>query len=305
MSQPKISILLATFNASRHLAGCLENIRRQTYANKEVIVADGGSSDGTVQILRDHADLISHWSSEPDRGIYDAWNKALDHASGEWVLFRGADDLFWSDDTLARAGTELAQTAADELIAYGRVARYDADGNLVSVMGRPWEHCRGEFFRRMNLPHPATFHRADAFRRFGKFDTRFRVAGDYEFLLRVLRDSRARFIAGEPISAMRHGGLSGSADVRVPLETIRALRKNGARGLPLAQWRQIGICLFSTARHRTLGALAGPQRASEIVNRRRRRRAMDLAEREDVPARLDEVPALALVEQRLTAGVPA
>lgn len=305
MSLPKISILVATFNASRDLAGCLENIRRQTYSHRELIVMDGGSTDGSVDILRDNADLITHWTSEPDRGVYDAWNKGLDHVSGEWVLFRGADDLFWSDDSLARAAAELSTAAPDEAIAYGRVARYDATGNLVSVMGEPWEQCRRDFFRRMNLPHPATFHRTDLFGRFGKFDTTFRIAGDYEFLLRVLRDSRARFIRGEPVSAMRHGGLSGRADVTVPLETIRALRKHGEGRLPLEQWKQVAVCLFSRARHGALLALAGPYRAAQIVDRKRRARALELAARAHVPALFGEVPAMAAAGIRLPAGVPA
>ena len=305
MPQPKVSILIATFNASRHLGGCLENIRRQTYPQREVIVADGGSTDGTLDILRDNADMFAHSSSEPDGGIYDAWNKALPRVSGDWVLFRGADDLCYDDEALARAAAGLADAPADALIAYGRAARYDAAGNLLAVWGSPWEQSRQAFFRRMNLPHPSTFHRPEAFRRFGKFDTKFRIAGDYEFLLRVLRESDPHFIDGPPISVMRDGGVSGNANVQVPMETIRALRKNQVRGLPLAQWRQVGVCLMSKARHGALRVLAGRSRAAGIVDRKRRSKAIELSAQTGLPARLADVPALAADPARLLGGVPA
>ena len=90
--RPLVTVVTAVFNGQPNLAGCLESILRQDYPNIEHIVVDGGSSDGTVDVLRQYDDRIAYWQSEPDKGVYDAWNKALAEAHGEWICFLGVDD---------------------------------------------------------------------------------------------------------------------------------------------------------------------------------------------------------------------
>ena len=94
-SWPKISIIVAVYNSKKTLQRCIDSVFSQTYPHKELIIIDGGSTDGTVDILRANNDKITYWKSEPDNGIYQAWNKALDHAKSDWICFLGADDYLW------------------------------------------------------------------------------------------------------------------------------------------------------------------------------------------------------------------
>ncbi|MET4138763.1 glycosyltransferase family 2 protein [Pedobacter sp. UYP1] len=93
----KVSIVIVTYNAVRDLQNCLDSIKKQTYTPLEVIVVDGLSQDGTVDILKKNSDIITKWISEKDNGIYDAMNKALKMVTGDWVYFLGADDLLLTD----------------------------------------------------------------------------------------------------------------------------------------------------------------------------------------------------------------
>src|ERR1700722_15718402 len=91
---PLVTVITAVYNGQPYVAGCLESVLRQDYPNIEHIVLDAGSNDGTVDVLRQYDDRIALWRSEPDRGIFDAWNKALLEAHGEWICFLGSDDEF-------------------------------------------------------------------------------------------------------------------------------------------------------------------------------------------------------------------
>src|SRR5690606_34585060 len=97
---PRFSVVISVFNGAKTLQKCLDSVAGQTYAARELIVIDGGSTDGTQQILRHNAGRLAYWVSEPDRGTYHAWNKALAQASGDWSCFLGADDYLWEPATL-------------------------------------------------------------------------------------------------------------------------------------------------------------------------------------------------------------
>ena len=94
---PRLSIVIATWNAARTFEQCLLSITGQAFTDWELLVADGGSTDGTVDLIRKYEDRIAWWQSQRDGGIYDAWNQAIPHARGEYVCFLGADDA-WVDD---------------------------------------------------------------------------------------------------------------------------------------------------------------------------------------------------------------
>src|ERR1700748_1400497 len=94
IDQPLVTVITAVFNGQPHIAGCLESVLEQDYPNIEHIVMDGCSIDGTVDVLRRYDDQIAYWKSERDSGVYDAWNKGLAEARGEWICFLGSDDEF-------------------------------------------------------------------------------------------------------------------------------------------------------------------------------------------------------------------
>lgn len=218
--EPLITIIVAVYNGRTTLQRCLDSIRTQGYARREVIVIDGGSSDGSVDILKANDEHIRYWESKPDKGIYDAWNKALAHASGEWICFLGADDYFWSVSTLEQAVARLADIPAECRVAYGQVALVNASDKVLAYVGQPWEKVRHRFTHLMALPHQAVMHHRSLFEIHGLFDDRFRIAGDYEFLLRELRQHDAYFMPRLVMVAMQEGGISSD-----PSHTLLSLRE--------------------------------------------------------------------------------
>jgi glycosyltransferase involved in cell wall biosynthesis len=182
-----ISIVTATLDAAAGLAHTLRSVAQQRGASFEWIVVDGGSTDGTVDLLKRHENLIAHWLSEPDSGIYDAWNKACALARGEWLLFIGAGDEFVAPDTLAGFSAHLALAHPAHDLVYGKLRYISPVGRVdLEEVGTPWADLEGrwELCRPALPPHPAVFHHRSLFAGGKRFDTRFKMAGDSHFLLR-------------------------------------------------------------------------------------------------------------------------
>ena len=150
-SAPLISVVVAVFNGKATLKQCIDSFARQTYANKELIVIDGGSKDGSVDLLAANHHVLSYWISEPDRGIYSAWNKALNQAKGEWLCFLGADDYFWNEDALTLMSAQLQQLPSSIEVAYGEVMVVNALGAVIHPSGTPWHKVRRRFRQLMSI----------------------------------------------------------------------------------------------------------------------------------------------------------
>ena len=228
---PTISVIVAVFNGARTLRRCIESVMGQTYPHKEVIVIDGGSTDGTTDLLQRSASQLTHWESEPDRGIYHAWNKGLAHARGEWICFLGADDYLWAPDTLQRLAPTLAGASPLARLVYGEVAVVNERGGEMQRAGEDWRSAARRFRQIMCLPHTGLMHHRSLFEAHGPFDESFRIGGDYEFLLRELRDRDALFVPGLVVAGMGHGGVS--SDPAGSLEMLREFRRAQRKhGLP-------------------------------------------------------------------------
>ena len=132
---PLVSVITAVFNGQQYIVNCIESVLQQDYPYIEYIVIDGGSSDGTIDLLRQYDDRIAFWSSEPDRGVYDAWNKGLAIAQGEWICFVGADDEF-----LPGAISAYMQLAAQEPEAeyLSSRERWVQNSGYERLKGGPW-----------------------------------------------------------------------------------------------------------------------------------------------------------------------
>lgn len=238
VGKPLISVITATYNAARFLPDTISSIRAQSYPNIEWIVIDGGSTDATVDLLKANEDITDYWLSEPDRGIYSAWNKGLMQAKGEWFCFLGADDYLWDTHVLEQMSERLQKLPESVNVAYGEIRLVSADGKVIYGFGEPWENVRERFKQTMCIPHQGTMHRRGLFEKHGKFDESFRIAGDYELLLRELKSADARFISGIIVAAMRQGGGISSVPANslvVLRESRRAQRKNGL-SLPGTIW---------------------------------------------------------------------
>lgn len=218
---PLVSIITVVFNGLPHVEGCLQSVSRQDYPNLEHIIIDGGSTDGTTDLLRRYDDRVAFWQSEPDRGIYDAWNKGLREAQGEWICFLGADD-----EILPGAVTAYMALAARHLDAEyisSKVKWVHPDGYSRTV-GKPWKW--RQFSRYMCTAHVGSMHRRSLFTRLGNYDLSYRIVADYELLLRARHDLKAAYM---PITTavMRAGGISDSRTALV--EQARAKIIAGGR----------------------------------------------------------------------------
>jgi glycosyltransferase involved in cell wall biosynthesis len=211
---PSVSIIVAVLNRAATLQRCLDSIFQQTARHVEIIVCDGGSSDGSREILQANCARFTYWHSQPDRGVPHAWNMALAHATGDWIGFLGADDRFAGPNTIAR----LLDAARDPAINYvsGQAILIDDHGQARRTIGTAWDWERMK--RHQHIAHPGSLHRRDLFARFGNFDEAYPIAFDYDFLLRAGRDIKAAFVA-DSVALM---GMSGQSNT----QTWRAFREN-------------------------------------------------------------------------------
>jgi glycosyltransferase involved in cell wall biosynthesis len=211
---PSVSVIIAVFNRAATLQRCLDSVFEQTPQSLQIIICDGGSTDGSREILEANCARLSYWHSQPDRGVPHAWNMALTRATGEWVCFLGADDRFAQRSTVAT----LLDAVSDPSINYvsGKAILVDDNGRTLRSVGAPWDWERMK--RYQHIAHPGSLHRRDLFVRFGNFDEAYPIAFDYDFLLRVGRDIRAAFVA-EPVTLM---GISGQSVA----QAWRAFREN-------------------------------------------------------------------------------
>lgn len=209
-ASPRISVITATFNAAAQLPHTIRSLREQTSRDFEWIVVDGNSDNGTQDLLRDSGDVIARWISEPDRGIYDAFNKGAKLARGEWLIFLGAGDELASPNVIAECVGQLAALGSAVSIVYGRQILLSPAGRTpIETIGLPWPQMQGKWDigRPALPPHGATFQHRRLFDGTQPFDLRFPIASDSHFLLRAIREQAPVFI---PVDVTRApmGGIS-------------------------------------------------------------------------------------------------
>lgn len=221
--KPLVSIIVAVLNAVDRLQHCIQSVSDQSYPHKELIIIDGGSIDGTIDILRANTDKIIYWESGPDEGVYDAWNKGLAHARGDWIYFLGADDYLWQPDVLERMAPHLSAAYPKHRIVYGRVAQISERGLAFQFVGDSWQKAKKRLQKEMPIPHQGVFHQRALFADHGLFDHRFRYAADYEFLARELKTRDPLFVPEVVVAGWREGGLS--TDPRLNLKVLDEFRR--------------------------------------------------------------------------------
>ncbi|HEX2149086.1 MAG TPA: glycosyltransferase family 2 protein [Actinomycetota bacterium] len=214
---PEVSVVVASLNAASTLQRCIDSVARQRGVEVELLIVDGGSTDGTLQILESNGPSIAYWESEPDRGVYHAWNKALERATGRWVCFLGADDELAEPGTL-KTLIALGERMDVELVC-SRV-RYRASEKAGSALvGQPWSWSKMTRF--MCVAHPGLLHRRSLFDRYGKFSEQYRIAGDYEYLLRLGDGVTSAFLDRVSVNV---GGVGLSSDTVATLKEVRLIQ---------------------------------------------------------------------------------
>lgn len=247
-----VSVIIATLDCADELRGCLDSIGNQSYQRREIIAVDGGSSDGTLEVLQSERAKLAQLITGPDDGLYQAWNKGVRRARGEWLCFLGCDDRFHNRDALGA----LARAAADgeHRIVYGRMNLVAASGVVAETVGKPWAKARRAFLAGFMIPHPGTLHHRSLFEQRGPFDESYRVAGDYEFVLRELIERDAGFV-DRLVVDMRLGGMSVRPEAihSMLLEVARARRAHGLADLPLRLRIALAASWLGARVHRYLG----------------------------------------------------
>ena len=237
----RITVVTAVLNGAATVAGCLRSVASQTHADVEHVVVDGGSRDGTRAIVERFPGRRGPFLSEPDRGLYDALNKGIRLATGEVVGVLGADDELAEPSVLSRVAGAMEDPSVDA--CYGDLVYVRrGDPSCTVRYWRAGERLPGAFRRGWMPPHPTFYARRALLEKAGGFDISFRIAADYELMLRLLERDGARtaYLPGVLVR-MRLGGTSNRGLrnlLRKTREDRRAWTVNGLPGGTLAVLRK-------------------------------------------------------------------
>jgi glycosyltransferase involved in cell wall biosynthesis len=226
----RVSVVTAVRNDAAGLRRTLESIAAQTYPAVDSVVIDGGSSDGSVDVLQEHADHIGYWVSEPDTGIAEAMNKGLAHAGGDLVLFLHANDRFADDHALERVMacvTDMGSIWAFDIL-HGSAGRYSR------TSPRPFKHWA---WLKNPLPHQGVLCPRHVFAELGDFDTSLKIDMDYDFWLRAYRAGYRLQRVPEVLAIMDDGGVSSRRDWPGLAARFREERRVQLRHARTSPWR--------------------------------------------------------------------
>lgn len=225
----KVSLLVTTYNSVGNLPVTLKSIQSQTYEKIETVIVDGGSTDGTVALIEQFAQksgMEVKWCSEPDNGLYDAMNKAYRMCSGDIIAV--CNDKLCGENAVSLLVNAIEEAGADCIGAHSDLV-YVEDGKVV----RTWHMGQGKISQGWMPGHPTLFLKRQVYEKYGQYDTTYRCAADYEFMVRFLKqDENKLAYVPKVLIAMFYGGTS-NAGLRNYLisfkEGCMALRKNNVK----------------------------------------------------------------------------
>ncbi len=209
--KPWVTIVTVVLNNNKCLEQTIQSVASQTYENVEHIIIDGGSTDGTLDVIRRYQSGIACWISEPDHGIYDAMNKGIDRARGEWINFLGAGDCFYEKTTLE---TIFSMAWEETDIIYGDARVVYPDGFVrIKRAGKPETLWRG-----MSISHQSVFAKTSLMRQY-RFNPKNRIASDYEFVYKSFRNYARFAYINHVIASYLSGGMSDTNRVKAVCES--------------------------------------------------------------------------------------
>lgn len=225
MSEPlKISIITASFRSESTIKDTLESVNVQTYPWIDHIIIDGASKDGTLDLVKAHGKRVTHVTSEPDKGIFDAYNKGLAIADGEIIGILNSDDFYANPYIIEHVMRFFEDPSVDAV--YADLVYVDKDNTDKIV--RHWKsrsYQSGDFARGFTPAHPTLFLRKSVYDRTGGFNPGFRFAGDYEYMLRAFHTHGVKSIyLPEIVVRMRTGGATGGSLPFIKKQNLEILR---------------------------------------------------------------------------------
>lgn len=230
-TQLKVSLITVTYNSELTLRDTIESVMKQKYPHIEYIIVDGKSKDATIEIIKEYEKKIPlKWMSEPDTGLYDAMNKGIEMATGDIVGIINSDDFYHKDDSITRVVAGFEDDDTDCVFAdmryvnpnnLGKTVRYYSSKNFNPNKFR-WGYMPG---------HPTFFVRRKYFETLGLYKTNYRIAADFELLIRFLYKNKLNFrYLPTDLLKMRIGGKSTQSiksNLVLNSEIIRACKENG------------------------------------------------------------------------------
>lgn len=221
MENKVFSVVIATYNCGATIERAIKSVLIQKTDDVELIVVDGASKDNTLDVLNRYKNDIDFFVSEPDKGVYDAWNKALTKVRGEWIMFLGGDD-YYSQGIFEKYKAFLASNYVSNVdIVSARCQLVNSHGAKLRVFGAPylWE----EFRNKNRLSHASVLHNNALFKELGNFNLQFNISADYEFLLRRKLNS---LFMDEVVVYMQDGGMSYSSAGLIQTFKVKQYRKS-------------------------------------------------------------------------------
>ena len=213
------TVVTVCYNSEKTIYRTIDSLLKQTINDFEYIIIDGKSSDKTVDVIKSFEDKFKErninfkWISEIDKGIYDAFNKAILLANGSWISFLGSDD-YYLDDSLDYYKNEINKLK-EEVDFVHSVVKVEE----IKLIEDKWEWKK--FKTSMNIAHVGAFHNKNYFKKFGDYDIKYEIAGDYELLLRAKKDLKTHWF-NKVTAIMSDGGISNMQVKNVYLETTKA-----------------------------------------------------------------------------------
>lgn len=220
--KPLISVITVVLNGEKYLEKAISSIKEQTYDNVEYIIIDGGSKDGTLDIISKHEDHIDFWMSENDNGIYNAMNKGIALSKGDYVGFVGSDDYLYPN-TLGELANAVKKKAIDYTV--GAVDIVNDNGKIIEkILVLPNFLDKSRFIFDMATHHLSFYVSRRIIDKVGNFDEAFNIRSDYDMSISVISASKNNFNFVECVGGFREGGISGS--YQSYFESYNILRKH-------------------------------------------------------------------------------
>ena len=232
-SEPLVTIITAVFNGEKTLEKTILSVINQSYSNIEFIIIDGSSTDGSLDIIKKYEHAIDYWVSEPDGGIYDAWNKGVRLSTGDWIAFLGSDDMY-VDGAIQAYATFIEEHPVTTLEYVSSRVNLTKDSKVLGVIGAPWNW--SVLRKYMKVAQVGSMHHRCLFEKYGLFDDSYKISGDYEFLLRPGPHLRADFLNAITVN-MQIGGAS-DANIQVFREVVKAKISTGNRNILMSYFEK-------------------------------------------------------------------
>lgn len=223
--KPLISIITVVYNGDNYLEETIQSVVNQTYDNVEYIVIDGGSTDGTIDIIKKYEDRIDYWVSEKDKGMYDALNKGFSCAQGVLINFCNSDDMLYSDNVIEKIAMKYNQEKFD--LCYGIAEFIGASGEHMSY-SYPLDF-KKRYVVTLGLPfvQPTSFWKRDIMKKTGLFDLNYKIVSDYDLISRILILSDKIYNMPFPIIKFRKHGVSfGDQNTKTARKEAPVIRTN-------------------------------------------------------------------------------